>query len=76
MKIFNDYVIKPFAKICIESKFNIFLKENFPGEELQIVMEYEFEIDRELQLKALDIYSRYGIATRDEMRELEGFSTE
>ncbi|MCE1164984.1 MAG: phage portal protein [Bacteroidetes bacterium] len=76
MKIFNDYVIKPFAKICIESKLNIFLKENFKGEDLQIVMEYEFEVDRDMQLKALEIYSKYGIATRDEMREIEGFSTE
>ncbi len=75
MKIFNDYVIKPFAKICIESKFNIFLKENYPGEDLQMVMEYEFEIDRELQLDALEVYSKYGIATIDEMREIEGFSS-
>ncbi len=75
MKIFNDYVIKPFAKICIESKFNIFLKENYPGEDLLMVMEYEFEIDRELQLDALEVYSKYGIATIDEMREIEGFSS-
>jgi HK97 family phage portal protein len=74
MKIFNDYVIKPFAKICIESKFNIFLNDNYKNEDLQITMEYEFEVDRELQLQAIEIYSKYGIATTEELREIEGFS--
>lgn len=73
MKIFNDYVIKPFTKICIESKLNIFLRENYGEENLELTMEYEFEIDRELQLKTIEIYSKYGIATNDELRELEGF---
>lgn len=73
MKIFNDYVIKPFTKICIESKLNIFLRENYSEENLELAMEYEFEIDRELQLKTIEIYSKYGLATNDELRELEGF---
>jgi len=75
MKIFNDYVIKPFAKICIESKLNIFLKENYPNENLELNMEYEFEIDRDLQLKSIELYCKYGIATIDEIREIEGFSS-
>ena len=73
MKIFNDYVVRPFAKICIESKLNIFLRENYDDENLLLDMEYEFEIDRELQLKAIDLYAKYGIATHEELRDIEGF---
>ena len=76
MKIFNDYVIKPFTKICIESKLNIFLRDNYKDENLELAMEYEFEIDRDLQLKTIEMYSKYGIATKDEIRELEGFGSE
>jgi hypothetical protein len=36
-------------------------------------MEYEFEIDRELQLQAYDIYRKYDIVSNDEIREIEGF---
>lgn len=74
IKIFNDYVIKPFAKINIESKLNIFLKNNYEEENLFLSLEYDFEIDRELQLKAYEIYRKYGIASVDEIREMEGFS--
>jgi len=73
IKIFNDYTIKPFAKLCIESKLNIFLKENYSND-IIIAMEYEFETDRELQLKAYEIYRKYDIVSVKEIRELEGFS--
>jgi HK97 family phage portal protein len=73
LKVFNDYVIKPFAKIFIESKLNIFLEENYKDERLFIMAEYEFEIDRELQLKAYDLYRKYDIASIDEIRAMEGF---
>ncbi|MCX6163212.1 MAG: phage portal protein [Ignavibacteriae bacterium] len=73
LKTFNDYVIKPFAKICIESKLNLFLAENYSDKNLYINMEYEFEIDRELQLQAYDIYRKYDIVSNDEIREIEGF---
>jgi HK97 family phage portal protein len=73
IKIFNDYTIKPFAKLCIESKINIFLKNNFDND-MTITMEYEFENDREMQLKAYEIYRKYDIASVDEIRELEGFT--
>lgn len=72
LRTFNDNVIKPFAKLTIESKFNVFLQENYPGERLRLSMEYDFENDRELQLKAYELYMKYGIATRDELREMEG----
>jgi len=75
IRIFNDYTIRPFAKLCIESKFNIFLKENYQGD-LYIEMDYEFENDRELQLKAYEIYRKYDIASKEEIRELEGFGNE
>ncbi len=70
---FNENVIKPFAKLTIESKLNSFIARNFPGEDLFINMEYEFENDREMQLKAYEIYMKYGILTKDELRELEGY---
>jgi HK97 family phage portal protein len=73
IRIFNDYTIRPFAKLCIESKFNNFLKENYSGD-LSMTMEYDFENDRELQLKAYEIYRKYDIASVQEIRELEGFS--
>ncbi len=71
-RIFNEYTIKPFAKICIESKLNIFLQENYE-EVLKLTMEYEFETDRALQLKAFEVYRKYDIASIDEIREIEGF---
>ena len=71
-RVFNEYTIYPFAKICIESKLNIFLRENF-SEDLKLVMEYEFETDRKLQLEAYEIYRKYDIASVEEIRELEGF---
>jgi hypothetical protein len=37
-------------------------------------MEYDFELDRDLQLKAFDIYRKYDIVSNDEIREIEGFS--
>jgi HK97 family phage portal protein len=74
IKIFNDYVIKPFAKINIESKLNIFLKNNYEEENLFLSLEYDFEIDRDLQLKAYEIYRKYDIASVNEIREMEGFS--
>jgi len=74
IKIFNDYVIKPFAKINIESKLNNFLRNNFTGDNSFIEMDYQFEIDRDLQLKAYEIFSKYNIASREEIRELEGLS--
>lgn len=73
LKTFNDYVIKPFAKICIESKLNLFIRENYQSENLELKMEYEFEIDRELQLRAYDIYRKYDIVSPEEIREMEGF---
>jgi HK97 family phage portal protein len=73
IKIFNDYVIKPFAKINIESKLNIFLKENFKDENIFLLLEYDFEVDRDLQLKAYDLYRKYDIASVDEIRTMEGF---
>ncbi len=73
IRIFNDYTIRPFAKLCIESKFNIFLKENYSGE-LKLSLDYDFENDRELQLKAYEIYRKYDIVSKEEIRELEGFS--
>jgi capsid portal protein len=75
IKIFNDYTIRPFAKLCIESKFNMFLKQNYPGENLKFVMEYEFENDRALQLQTYEIYRKYNIASVEEIREMEGLST-
>ena len=36
-------------------------------------MEYEFETDRALQLKAFEVYRKYDIASVDEIREIEGF---
>ncbi|MGB9697299.1 MAG: phage portal protein [Ignavibacteria bacterium] len=72
IKIFNDYVIKPFAKINIESKLNNFLRENYPDRNIFITMDYEFEIDRELQLRAYEIFRKYDIASVDEIREMEG----
>lgn len=72
LKTFNDYVIKPFAKICIESKLNLFISSNYE-KDIELVMEYEFEVDRETQLKALEFYAKYGIADRNEIREMEGF---
>lgn len=73
IKIFNDYVIKPFAKINIESKLNIFLKNNYEEENIFLSLEYDFEIDRDLQLKAYEIYRKYDIASVNEIREMEGF---
>lgn len=73
LRTFNDNVIKPFAKLTIESKFNSFLQENYPGENLRLSMEYDFENDRDLQLRAYELYMKYGITTIDEIRELEGF---
>ena len=75
LRTFNDNVIKPFAKLTIESKLNSFLQENYPAEDLKITMEYDFENERELQLKAYDLYMKYKIATREEVREMEGFSS-
>lgn len=72
LRTFNDNVIMPFAKLTIESKINVFLQENYPGEHLRLAMEYDFENDRELQLKAYELYMKYGIATREELREMEG----
>lgn len=72
LRTFNDNVIRPFAKLTIESKINIFLKENYPDENLKLIMEYDFENDRELQLKAYELYMKYGIATIEELREMEG----
>jgi capsid portal protein len=74
IKIFNDYVIKPFAKINIESKLNIFLKNNYEEENIFLSLEYDFEIDRDLQLRAYELYRKYDIASVDEIREMEGFS--
>jgi HK97 family phage portal protein len=74
LKTFNDYVIKPFASICMESRFNLFLVNNYKDESLFMKMEYEFEIDRELQLKAFEIYRKYDIISNDEIREIEGFN--
>jgi HK97 family phage portal protein len=74
IKIFNEYTIKPFAKLCIESKFNVFIRENFNDTNLRIAMEYEFETDRNLQLKTYEVYRKYNIASIEEIRELEGFS--
>jgi len=73
LRTFNDNVIKPFAKLTIESKFNSFLKNNYAGENLRLSMEYDFENDRELQLKAYELYMKYDIATKEEVREMEGF---
>ena len=39
-----------------------------------MTMEYDFENDRELQLKAYEIYRKYDIASVQEIRGLEGFS--
>ncbi|HPS64405.1 MAG TPA: phage portal protein [Ignavibacteria bacterium] len=73
LRTFNDNVIKPFAKLTIESKFNSFLQENYPDENLRLAMEYDFENDRDLQLRSYELYMKYGITTIDEIRELEGF---
>lgn len=73
LRTFNDNVIKPFAKLTIESKFNSFLQNNYTNENLRLSMEYDFENDRELQLRSYDLYMRYGIATKEEVREMEGF---
>lgn len=73
LRTFNDNVIKPFAKLTIESKFNSFLLENYPEENLRLAMEYDFENDRDLQLRSYELYMKYGITTIDEIRELEGF---
>lgn len=73
LRTFNDNVIKPFAKLTIESKFNSFLQNNYPNENLRLAMEYDFENDRELQLRSYELYMKYGIATKEEIRELEGF---
>ncbi|MBM4159319.1 MAG: phage portal protein [Ignavibacteria bacterium] len=75
LRSFYDNTIKPFARLCIESKLNVFITENY-GSEFFIEMDYSFEIDRELQLKAIEIYSKYNIATKDEIREMEGFGKE
>jgi hypothetical protein len=37
-------------------------------------LDYDFENDRELQLKAYEIYRKYDIVSKEEIRELEGFS--
>jgi HK97 family phage portal protein len=73
LRTFNDNVIKPFAKLTIESKFNSFLQNNYVKENLRLSMEYDFENDRELQLRAYELYMRYGIVSKDEIREMEGF---
>ena len=73
LRTFNDNVIKPFAKLTIESKFNSFLQNNYAKDNLRLSMEYDFENDRELQLRSYELYMRYGIATKDEIREMEGF---
>ncbi|HRE41944.1 MAG TPA: phage portal protein [Ignavibacteria bacterium] len=73
IKVFNDFTIKPFARLCIESKFNIFIRDNYEDNDFKMVMEYEFETDRSLQLQSYEIYRKYDIATVNEIRELEGF---
>lgn len=73
LRTFNDNVIKPFAKLTIESKFNSFLQNNYIKENLRLSMEYDFENDRELQLRAYELYMKYGIVTKEEVREMEGF---
>ena len=75
LRSFNDNTIKPFARLCLESKFNIFIAENY-GKEYYMKMDYSFEIDREQQLHAIELYSKYNIASKDEIRELEGFGKE
>lgn len=76
LRTFTDYVIKPFAKLHIESQLNIFIRDNYKENDLYIIMEYENDIDRELQLKTYDLYMKYNITTTDEVRELEGFETQ
>lgn len=73
IKVFNDFTIKPFARLCIESKLNIFIRENYEDNDFKMVMEYEFEVDRSLQLQSYEIYRKYDIASVNEIRELEGF---
>ena len=74
LKTFNDYVIKPFASISFESRLNLFLRNNYTDSNVMLRMEYDFEIDRDLQLKAFDIYRKYDIVSNEEIREIEGFS--
>jgi HK97 family phage portal protein len=74
LKTFNDYVIKPFASISFESRLNLFLRNNYTDSNVMLRMEYDFEIDRDLQLKAFDIYRKYDIVSTEEIREIEGFS--
>lgn len=73
LKIFNDYTIKPFAKLCIESRFNTFIKKNYNDNKLECSFEYEYEQDRQTQLKTIETYRKWKIATINEIRELEGF---
>lgn len=75
LNTFTDYVIKPFVKLHIESQFNIFIRENYKENDLYIIMEYDTDIDRDLQLKAYDLYMKYNITTVEEVRELEGFKS-
>lgn len=75
IEIFLDLVIKPFASLCIESKLNQFIEENYKDESLFVVMEYENQYKRELQLEAIDLYRTHDIASVEEIREMEGFST-
>jgi len=75
LRTFTDYVIKPFAKLHIESQINIFIRDNYKENELYIIMEYENDIDRTLQLQAYDLYMKYNITSVDEVRELEGFKS-
>jgi len=73
LKIFNDYTVRPFARLCIESKFNNFIRQNYKDNNLKMVMEFEFEQDRQTQLKTYETYRKWNIATVNEIRELEGF---
>ena len=73
IKMFTEFVIKPFAELCIESKFNIFLQENYKDENLYMEFEYTYQADRDLQIKTLEFYKSSNMWDEDEIRAIEGY---
>lgn len=72
--VFTEFTIKPFVKMNIEDKINIFLKKNYYQNNLFVSFEYD-EVDRDKMLKTYDLYLKYNVATINEIREMEGLST-
>lgn len=67
--------LQPFCKVVISDPLNSFFRKIY-GDRFLLTMEYEFEVDRQMQLNTYDLYLRHKVIKKEKIAEMEGFSPE